>query len=77
MAQILLVIARRQPERYRRLRQIFAEQNGIEVVLDRRVGERRQGDDPSPFERRRGERRQKDIGHDLDRLGWSIVHRSP
>lgn len=52
----LMVVARDAAELYTSLKKTFADSEGIEVVLDRRFGERRQRNAPVPTDRRRGER---------------------
>lgn len=55
----LMVVARDAAELYASLKKTFADSEGIEVILDRRFGERRQRNAPVPDDRRRGERRSR------------------
>jgi hypothetical protein len=55
----LMVIARDAAELYASLKKTFADAEGIDVVLDRRFGERRQRNAPVPLDRRQGERRSR------------------
>lgn len=52
-----MVVARDAAELYTSLKKTFADSEGIEVILDRRFGERRQRRVPVPVDRRQGERR--------------------
>jgi hypothetical protein len=56
-AQWLVVVRRDRPEVHDRLRRAFAGSHLVEVILDRRLGERRAGSAPGDPERRRGDRR--------------------
>src|SRR5262249_30794791 len=71
--RFLYVIARDDSERYRFVRQHFADQTGIEIVHDRRGGERRVHRAALDAERRRAERRHRDIDRDLRAVGWALV----
>jgi hypothetical protein len=55
----LMIVARDAAELYTSLRKTFSDSEGIEVVLDRRFGERRQRNAPVPLDRRQGERRSR------------------
>jgi hypothetical protein len=75
MTPLLLVVARSEPERYDYLRRAFAREAAVEVVFDRREGERRQIRESPGVERRRRDRRSRDIAYELDRLGYALVRR--
>jgi hypothetical protein len=68
----LLIVSRAEPERYEYLRYVFDSETG-EVILDRRVLERRRRRAPVPAERRRSDRRQRDVSADLRVFGWALV----
>jgi hypothetical protein len=68
----LLIVSRSQQERYAYLRYVFDGETG-EVILDRRVRDRRSRQEPVPAERRRDERRQRDVTADLRAFGWALV----
>jgi adenylate cyclase len=59
MAHVLLVVSRDAPEFYARLRREFAAVEGIRVVTDRRIAQRRRTADRSGAERRRTDRRRQ------------------
>jgi hypothetical protein len=72
---ILFIVARRRLDRYEELRRAFQDWRDVQIVLDRREGERRA---PRPtfagLNQRRGERRRVDIGiNSFVKLGWSVV----
>jgi hypothetical protein len=73
MSQILMIVARDEPG----LRWYLAHDfEGVEVVLDRRRGERRQGTQAHPEGRRRGDRRHDLNGEsNLRCLGFTIARR--
>ena len=81
MARFLFIVARQLPNVYEHLRQQFAAEPEVQVIVDRRQGQRRQtdrrgsGNAPAPSdERRRGERRQNP-GPDeqLRTMGYAFV----
>jgi hypothetical protein len=67
MARMLFIVARDDPGLYESLRREFADEPEVEVILDRRAGERRTG--PGDERRRRPE-----VDERLQALGWAIVH---
>lgn len=68
----LLIVSRSERERYAYLQYVFDSEAG-DVILDRRVQERRRRDEPVSAERRRGDRRQRDVTTDLQVFGWALV----
>ena len=53
----LIIVDRRKPEVYARLRKQFQDQLGVEVILERRAGERRRNPQNRGPERRSRDRR--------------------
>jgi len=74
VARLLIVVSRTNPAQQTYLKHVFGSQTE-DVILDRRVGERRQHQAPVAAERRRIERRQRDISQDLQISGWALVRR--
>jgi hypothetical protein len=73
----LLIAARGDPLIHVTLQVAFANYPDVEVVLDRRHGERRR-DSSMPFggrERRYSDRRSVDVNPLLQRTGWVLVER--
>ncbi len=56
-SRALLIVARTEPDLFEALRQELADCPGIEVMLDRRIGDRRQSGQAVEVERRHRERR--------------------
>ncbi len=76
MAGHLLIVAWDRPDLWDYWRRWFTGLEGVEVILDRRRGERRQSVDPHEPERRRGDRRAfPGIDEDLRTAGFAIVAR--
>lgn len=73
----LFIVSRQQPDLYRYLSREFSTESDVEVILDRRYGERRSRGDrrASPRgDRRRTERRNKsDLRGQLNTLGYAFV----
>jgi hypothetical protein len=74
MADLLFIVSRAEPRQYLYLKHVFGD-DSRDVVLDRRIGERRRTLRPPPVERRRTERRQRDITSELQSSGWALVRR--
>jgi serine/threonine-protein kinase RsbT len=73
-AALLAVVAREELPTYTSITRNFVSAT-MEVVLDRRSGERRRADAQVTTERRRWDRRQHDITTDLLTSGWVLVRR--
>jgi len=71
---MLIIVSREQPAQYAYRKYLF-EKEAIDVIVDRRAGERRQLMDRARSERRGRDRRQRDITKDLQGFGWAVVRR--
>ena len=71
-ARLLLIVSRTERLRYAYLKYIFDDETS-DVIVDRRVGERRRRQEPAAVEKRRGDRRERDITKDLEISGWALV----
>ena len=70
----LLVVARHRHQLYEEIKQAFAGHESVEVILDRRVSERRRGTEMPGPDRRRGSRRSRSsVDEQLRTIGWSLV----
>ena len=73
-ARYLLVVARQQREFYENISRALAGHERVQVILDRRVSQRRQGKATPVLEHRRGERRSPSpIDEQLRTVGWALV----
>ena len=72
--RLLIITSRAEPSRYRYLKHAF-EKADIDVILDRRVGARRQRHEGTGPARRGRDRRRRDIVKDLQTFGWAVVRR--
>ena len=70
----LFIVARDQPDLWHHLRQDFAEDEEVRVILDRRRGERRQHVRAHEPERRGADRRRATIDTDLRYRSFVILH---
>ncbi len=72
---LIFMVARTRLDRYEELRRQSQDCRDVQIVLDRREGERRTPQPPFVgVNQRRGERRRLDIGIDsFVKLGWSVV----
>jgi hypothetical protein len=70
----LLVVARHRRELYADIERAFAGHETVQVVLDRRARQRRQGRATPLLDRRRRERRShSSIDEQLRTIGWALV----
>jgi len=75
MAGLLFIVSAREPGTYAYLKYGVARSSG-DVILDRRIGERRQIHQYAVrTERRNGDRRHRDITRELQAFGWAVAHR--
>jgi serine/threonine-protein kinase RsbT len=72
--RVLVIVEREDLARYASLKRVFASES-VDVILDRRRGERREHLTPPPVDRRGGDRRVRSIAQDLQTLGWALVRR--
>ena len=71
---LIFVIARTRLDRYEELRQQFADWSDVNIILDRREGDRRAGQGTYVgVNRRRVDRRRVDVDMSFMKLGWSIA----
>jgi hypothetical protein len=76
--RLLFVVSRDAVEHYEYLRRTLAGEDGVEVILDRRHGERRGRREPGTVERRRSDQRLRpNVEERLRTAGWSIVRVNP
>lgn len=76
MVRYLLIVVRNQPDLWRYLKDNFAGDEKVEVILDRRRGERRQRIQPHDPERRRADRRRPSLDTDLRYRSSVIIRQS-
>ena len=69
----LWIVARHETDLFVYLSQRFADRPHVELIRDRRHGERRQRAASPTIERRQADRRQHSVEADLARLGVTIV----
>jgi hypothetical protein len=74
---VLIVVARSEPALYQYIAGQYSHEPEVEVVVDRRHGERRQRHAPPSEERRRADRRQHQVDRLLGLQGWATVRRQP
>ncbi|MBI1845605.1 MAG: hypothetical protein HYR86_01370 [Candidatus Rokubacteria bacterium] len=77
MDRTLLIVAMSEPGLYEFLAHEFSSETGVDVVLDRRVCERRAATGFSNQERRRSDRRRNALVIAALRVnGYAVVHRT-
>jgi hypothetical protein len=73
MARTLLIVSRTEPGRYSYVRHVFASET-VDVILDRRRGDRRHDPRPVAVEKRQADRRVRVPTPDLEKFGWTAVN---
>jgi len=79
MPREIFIVARDRPDLYRYLSQTFSDAENVQVIWDRRGGERRAASNPHivagrPLERRHGERRQRaTVEPELRTVGYAFI----
>ncbi|HEV8585127.1 MAG TPA: hypothetical protein VGT02_09170 [Methylomirabilota bacterium] len=75
MTREIFIVARDRPDLYRYLSQTFSDAENVQVIWDRRSGERRTvGEGPQSAERRRGDRRTRtNVDHELRTVGYAFI----
>jgi len=72
MSRLLLVVVREEPGRYAYFKHTYSSDT-VEVIIDRRMSERRRGESRVGLERRQASRRRRDLSPDLQAFGWALV----
>lgn len=74
MGRNVFVVSRQHPDLYHYLRERFASDSAVEVVLDRRVSERRQRHTPYGTDRRRVDRRRRpEVERELQTRSHAVI----
>lgn len=73
-ARLLVVVSRDAPGRFAYLTHLYGSET-VEVIVDRRVRERRRRPQLVVNERRWQSRRYRDLTEELSNFGWSLVRR--
>jgi hypothetical protein len=75
MRRELFIVARDRSDLYRYLSQTFSDADNVEVIWDRRSGERRRLDDASldPERRRRERRVRENVDEELRTVGYAFL----
>lgn len=74
MDRLVFVVRRERVKLHDSLRQALGEEDAVDVILDRRKGDRRQRDDVHRQERRRWDRRTRPFADtEVAVRGWTIV----
>jgi len=74
MSRLLLIVPRAEPRKLTYLNYLYGSET-VEVIVDRRVSQRRQHRGLTTTERRWANRRRRDLTEDLVNFGWALVRR--
>jgi hypothetical protein len=76
MARLIFIVSRHRPELFNYLRREFADNADVDVIVDRRIGDRHLREAPADMTHREsGDRRQEHIDDRLHSMGWAIIWR--
>ena len=70
--RLLVIVSRDAPGRFAYLKHLYGNET-VEVIVDRRVRERRRRPQLVVNERRCQSRRRRNVTEDLESLGWTLV----
>ncbi|HXH83309.1 MAG TPA: hypothetical protein VNN07_10305 [Candidatus Tectomicrobia bacterium] len=74
MPRHLFVVSRSSPDFYEYLLERFADDTNVEVIMDRRIAQRRQRETGVPVERRRADRRSRPyVDRELETRSHAII----
>lgn len=74
MSRLLLVVSKATPTRVDYFKYLYGSET-VEVILDRRLNQRRRRHALPINEQRRAARRRRDITEELQTFGWALVRR--
>ena len=74
MGRLLVIVSRDAPGRFAYLKHLYGSET-VEVIVDRRVRERRRRPHFAVNERRWESRRRRDVTEELSNFGWTLVRR--
>ena len=74
-APFLFIVSPNDTAHYEFVKRYFADECDVEVVCDRRRGERRRNRRSQAHEQRQRDRRRNDVSRDLRAIGWAYVRR--
>ena len=72
--RLLIIVSRAHPAQCTYLKHAFGP-DAVDVILDRRMGARRQRKNVRGVERRFRDRRHRDITKDIEKFDWAVVRR--
>jgi hypothetical protein len=74
MGRLLVIVSRAAPGRFAYLKHLYGNET-VEVIVDRRVRDRRRRYQLVVNERRWESRRRRNLTEELDNFGWTLVRR--
>lgn len=74
IGRLLLIVAPSAPARLAYFKHLYGSET-VEVILDRRVDQRRRRHQAVSRERRQTSRRRRDISEEIQTFGWALVRR--
>ena len=74
LGRLLVIVSRAAPGRFAYLKHLYGNET-VEVIVDRRVRDRRRRYQLVVNERRWQSRRRRDLTEEMDNFGWTLVRR--
>jgi hypothetical protein len=73
MSREIFVVARDRPDLYKYLSQTFADADNVQVILDRRSGDRRDAGESDAAQREADRRARPNVEQDLRSVGYAFI----
>jgi hypothetical protein len=71
--RLVFVVSPKRMDLYDKLREALIREPDVDLILDRRVADRRVAESPIERERRGGQRREEAIDAEVREWGWAVV----
>ena len=71
--RLAFVVSPKRLDLYEKLREALIREPDVDLILDRRVADRRATDSPIERERRGGQRRLEAVDAELREYGWAVI----
>ncbi|HEY7518741.1 MAG TPA: hypothetical protein VIE36_10665 [Methylomirabilota bacterium] len=71
--RLAFIVSPKRMDLYEKLREALIREPDVDLILDRRMADRRVADSPIERERRGGERRLAEVDAEVREYGWAVL----
>ena len=71
--RLAFIVSSKRMDLYEKLREALIREPDVDLILDRRVADRRVADSPIERERRGGQRRMEKADAEVREYGWAVI----